>query len=273
MGLDSELGGCSCIVAPTGEILGTLRSEVTTLDATFDPKQKYLKPAGYGNPPALHSEYIEIGRRPWKYRPGGSAIVTPFDEAPAKRLCANQGLSSFGSGNLLASLGAAAAVGASEIGFEIGPADDAKLTEILKKLSCHAVMNIRLAEKKWDKASLKKVADLVFAYDAQDHVYFTTGDVAVLDILAVVAPKIPRCMAGIEGQDIVGAAVKHGCKLVQLSGASLDKAMVEKAKTNGLRCNVTSRNDPEEASKLFGMGADTIITDNYLTIADATGVK
>lgn len=272
MGLDSELGGCSCIVAPTGEILGTLRSEVATLDATFDPKQKYLKPAGYGNPPALHSEYIEIGRRPWKYRPGGSAIVTPFDEAPAKRLCANQGLSSFASGNPLASLGAAVAVGASEIGFEIGPADDGKLTEILKKLSCHAIMNIRLADKTWDEASLKKVADLVFAYDAQDHVYFTTGDEAVLDKLAAVAPRIPRCMAGREGQDIVDSAVKHGCKLVQLSGSSLDKAMVDKAKANGLRCNVLSQNGPE-AARLFGMGADTIITDDYLTISDATGAK
>ena len=134
-------------------------------------------------------------------------------------------------------------------------------------------MNIRLADKTWDEASLKIVADLVFAYDAQDHVYFTSGEGEVLDKLAVVAPKIPRCLAGREGLDIVDAAVKHGCKLVQLSGAYLDKATVDKANANGLRCNVTSQNGPEEAARLFGMGADTIITDNYLTIADATGVK
>ena len=273
MGLDSELGGCSCIVAPTGEILGTLRSEVATLDATFDPKQKYLKPAGYGNPPALHSEYIEIGRRPWKYRPGGSAIVTPFDEAPAKRLCANQGLSALAPGNLLACLGAAVAVGASEVGFEIGPSDEAKLEGILKKLSCHTIMNIRLADKPWDDAGLKKVTDLIFAYDAQNHVYLTSGDRAVLDKLALVAPKIPRCLAGSEGQDVVDAAVKNGCKLVQLSGSSFDKATIEKAKAKGIRCNVILSESPSGAAKLFEMGADTIITDDYQATADSTGIK
>ncbi|MBR4755828.1 MAG: hypothetical protein IK076_02700, partial [Bacteroidales bacterium] len=130
MGLDSELGGCSCIVAPTGEILGTLRSEIATLDATFDPKEKYLKPAGYGNPPALHSEYIEIGRRPWKYRPGGSAIVTPFDEAPAKRLCAHRGFSAVAPENSLAALGAAVALGAAEVEFDLWWTHDGEIVSI-----------------------------------------------------------------------------------------------------------------------------------------------
>ena len=273
MGLDSELGGCSCIVAPTGEILGTLRSEVATLDATFDPKQKYLKPAGYGNPPSLHSEYIEIGRRPWKYRPGGSAIVTPFDEAPAKRLCASQGLSSFAPGGLLASLGAAVAVGASEIGFEIGPDDVGKLEEILKKLSCHSIMNLRLADSPWDEASLKSIADKIFIYDAQDHVYFTSGNGALLDRLAEVAPKIPRCMVGQTGKDVVDEAVKHGCSLIQFAGKDLDQSTVDKAHAKGLRCNVVWTDDPKGAAKVLEMGADTILTDSYQLVADATGLK
>lgn len=130
MGIDSELGGCSCVVAPTGEILGTLRSEVATLDVTFDPKKKYLKPAGYGNPPALHSEYIEIGRRPWKYRPGGSAIVPPLDEAPALRLCAHRGFSTVAPENSLAALGAAVALGASEIEFDIWWTKDGEIVSI-----------------------------------------------------------------------------------------------------------------------------------------------
>ena len=75
MGLDSKLGGSSMVVAPDGTILGNMRSEVGHLDVTFDPLKKYLKPAGFGNPPATHPEYVEKGRRPWKYRPGGSAIV------------------------------------------------------------------------------------------------------------------------------------------------------------------------------------------------------
>ena len=128
MGRRSKLGGCSCVVAPTGKILGKLRSQVRCLDVKFDPKAKYLKPAGYGNPPAMHSEYIEIGRRPWKYRPGGSAICPPLAEMPAER--------NYFFSNDLGALGAAVATGAQEIGFSLAAPDwKARLQPILHKLS------------------------------------------------------------------------------------------------------------------------------------------
>ena len=323
MGLDSELGGCSCIVAPTGKILGTLRSEVATLDATFDPKEKYLKPAGYGNPPALHSEYIEIGRRPWKYRPGGSAIVTPFPESADKRLCAHRGFSSVAPENSLAALGAAVALGAAEVEFDLWWTKDGeivsihdatldrvsdgtgkvyektyqellnydfgikggehfkglkilKFEDILKKLSCHTIMNIHLKSLKdqpWDKANLQKVLDLIFAYDAQDHVYFMTENGVLQDQLAEMAPKIPRCMGYSEGHDIVDEALKHKCVMVQLFKPYFDQATIDRAKANGLRCNVFWADDPEEARKFFEMGIDTILTNDYQVIADATGKK
>ena len=326
MGLDSELGGCSSIVAPTGEILGTLRSEITTLDSTFDPKKKYLKPAGYGNPPSLHSEYIEIGRRPWKYRPGGSAIVTPFPEAPEKRLCAHRGFSAVAPENSLAALGAAVALGASEVEFdlwwtrdgEIVSIHDAtldrvstgtghvyektyaelldydfgikagehfkglkilKFEEILKKLSCHTIMNIHLksiVDEPWDETVIKKLIDLIYAYDAQDHVYFMSENGALQDQLARVAPDIPRCMGrkGKEG-DIVDEALKHKCSMVQFSKRDPDfsQSLVDKAKANGLRCNIFYADDPEEAAKYFAMGIDTILTNDYQVISDATGCK
>ena len=323
MGLDSELGGCSCIVAPTGEILGTLRSEVATLDATFDPKQKYLKPAGYGNPPALHSEYIEIGRRPWKYRPGGSAIVTPFPEAPAQRLCAHRGFSAVAPENSLAALGAAVALGAAEVEFDLWWTKDGEIVsihdatldrvsdgsgkvyektykdlleydfgsktsehfrglhilrfeDILEKLSCHTIMNIHLKSLKdqpWDKDNLQKVLDLIFAYDAQDHVYFMTENGVLQDQLAEMAPKIPRCMGYVSGRDIVDDALKHKCQMVQLFKPYFDQSTIDRAKANGLRCNVFWADDPEEARKFFEMGVDTILTNDYQVIADATGKK
>ncbi len=166
MGKKSKLGGCSCVVAPTGEILGNLYSKVKSMDITFDPKEKYLKPAGYGNPPALHSEYIEIGRRPWKYRPGGSAIVPALDEAPPQRSVVYS--------DDLGELGAAVATGIQEIGFSLDAAQpwEAKLEGILKKLSCHAIMNIHL-KGNWDEDSKKRLSDIVFAYDASGHVYYT----------------------------------------------------------------------------------------------------
>lgn len=106
MGLDSQLGGCSMVVSPMGEMLGNMYSKVGTLEVEFDPHAKYLKPAGYGNPPDTHPAYIEIGRRPWKYRPGGSAIIPGFKDAPAKRLCAHRGFSTIAPENSLAAFGA-----------------------------------------------------------------------------------------------------------------------------------------------------------------------
>ena len=174
MGKKSKIGGCSCVVAPTGEILGNLYSKVRSLDVTFDPKAKYLKPAGYGNPPALHSEYIEIGRRPWKYRPGGSAIVPPLSETPAER-------SSFtvaGSSNPMAAIGAAVGEGVQEVVLALSCADGKILADgvpfeqVLAKFSCHVIMKLQL-EGEWSGEMRAALNDLVFIYDAQDHVYYS----------------------------------------------------------------------------------------------------
>ena len=55
MGVDSPVGGSSMVVAPSGEILGNLYSRVGSLTVEFDPKAKFLKPMGFGNPVGLHS--------------------------------------------------------------------------------------------------------------------------------------------------------------------------------------------------------------------------
>ena len=167
MGKKSKNGGCSCVVAPTGKILGNLYSKVKSLDVTFDPHEKYRKPAGYGNPPALHSEYIEIGRRPWKYRPGGSAIVPPLSEAPAQR--------SYFYSDDLGELGAAVATGTQEIGFSLDASTDWEpvLRAILQKLSCHAIMNIHL-KGVWTESARERLLEVIDLYDARQHVYFTS---------------------------------------------------------------------------------------------------
>jgi len=130
MGLDSPVGGSSMVVAPSGEILGNLYSRVGSLTVEFDPKAKFLKPMGFGNPVGLHSDYIEIGRRPWKYRPAGSAVVPDFDNAPAKRLCAHRGFSTVAPENGMAAFGAAVALGASEIEFDLWWTKDGEIVSI-----------------------------------------------------------------------------------------------------------------------------------------------
>lgn len=130
MGADSPVGGSSMVVAPSGEILGNLYSRVGSLTVEFDPKAKYLKPMGFGNPVGLHSDYIEIGRRPWKYRPAGSAVVPDFYNAPAKRLCAHRGFSTVAPENGMAAFGAAVALGAAEIEFDLWWTKDGEIVSI-----------------------------------------------------------------------------------------------------------------------------------------------
>lgn len=165
MGKDSKIGGCSCVVGPDGKILGNLYSKVKHLDVCFDPHKKFLKPAGYGNPPAMHSEYIEIGRRPWKYRPGGSAIVPPLSEQPSERTRVYS--------NDLATLGAAVATGVQEIAFDLDASSDweSVLRPIMAKLACHAIMNIRL-KGDWTPEARSRLEEIIFAYDAVEYVYY-----------------------------------------------------------------------------------------------------
>jgi glycerophosphoryl diester phosphodiesterase len=78
-----------------------------------------------------HYEYIEEGRRPWLYRNGGASVV-PFEHVmPYPRLCAHRGFNSVAPENTLPAFGAAIALGAQEIEFDLWSTTDGVL------VSCH----------------------------------------------------------------------------------------------------------------------------------------
>ena len=324
MGLDSPVGGGSMVVAPSGEMLGNMFSRVGTLTVEFDPHAKYLKPMGYGNPPGLHSTYIEVGRRPWKYRPAGSAIIPGYRDAAKalpKRLCAHRGFSTVAPENSLPAFGSAVALGTTEIEFDLWWTKDGEIVsihdatldrvsngkgkvfdhtyeellkldfgsktgkhfaglkilrfeEILAKLSCHTIMNIHMKDvgAAWDEAHVKKVLRLIDAYDARAHVYFMSSCGPLQDQLARLAPDIPRCMGYAPKKDIVDEAIKHKCQMVQLFKPYFDQSTVDRAHAAGMRVNVFWSDDPAEAKKFLDMGIDTILTNDYLLIANATGL-
>ncbi len=132
----SDIGGASMVVAPTGETLLNMKSRVGMDCIDIDVKEKYYKPAGYRGKLSAHYEYIEKGRRPWKYRPGGSAICR-FDTAmPYPRTCAHRGFNKIAPENSLPAYGAAVAMGAEEIEFDLWPTADGEIVSIHdKKLS------------------------------------------------------------------------------------------------------------------------------------------
>jgi len=131
LGEDSEICGCSCVVCPDGTTLVDMKSTVGLGVAEIDPKKRHLKPAGFRGAMKPHHEYIEEGRRPWLYRNGGASVV-PFDDVmPYPRLCAHRGFSTVAPENSMPAFGAAVALGAEEIEFDLWPTKDGEI------VSCH----------------------------------------------------------------------------------------------------------------------------------------
>ena len=126
----SKIGGASMIVAPDGNVIANLQSHVGMATAQVDFKKKYLKPAGFGGRLSAHYEYIEDGRRPWKYRNAGSAIVMHDDIMPYPRICAHRGFNTVAPENTMAAFGAAVALGADEIEFDLWPTKDGEIVSI-----------------------------------------------------------------------------------------------------------------------------------------------
>ena len=131
LGEDSGICGCSCVVCPDGTTLVDMKSRVGLGIAEIDPKKRFLKPAGFMGAMKPHHEYIEEGRRPWLYRNGGASVV-PFDDVmPYPRLCAHRGFSTVAPENSMPAFGAAVALGAEEIEFDLWPTKDGEI------VSCH----------------------------------------------------------------------------------------------------------------------------------------
>ena len=131
LGETSEVCGCSAVFSPKGEQLLNMKNRVGLGICEIDPTAKYYKPAGHMGKCKAHYEYIEEGRRPWLYRNGGASVV-PFDGVmPYPRLCAHRGFNTVAPENSMPAFGAAVALGAEEIEFDLWSTKDGVL------VSCH----------------------------------------------------------------------------------------------------------------------------------------
>lgn len=136
---DAEICGASMAVSPHGAVLANLHGKFGAATVEFDPHEKYYKPAGFGGAPKAHYEYIEYGRRPWLYRPAGSAIIRTERDLPYPRVCAHRGFSTVAPENSMPAFGAAVAMGADEIELDIWPTADGEL------VSCHDAVLSRVS--------------------------------------------------------------------------------------------------------------------------------
>ncbi len=126
----AKVCGASMIVSPEGEVLLNMKGKFGVGTAEFDPHKKYLKPAGFGRADAPHYMYIEEGRTPWNYRQCGSAICLADNQMPYPRVCAYHGFSKVAPENSMAAFGAAVALGAEEIGFDLWLTKDKELVSL-----------------------------------------------------------------------------------------------------------------------------------------------
>jgi glycerophosphoryl diester phosphodiesterase len=131
LGEDSPICGCSMAVSPDGTMLGNMYSKVGILTVEFDPTKKYYKKKGfYGTTLLPHYKYIDDGRRPWLYRPGGSAMVPQDKYMKYPRVCAHRGFNTIAPENSLPAFGAAVSLGAEEIEFDLWATKDNVLVSI-----------------------------------------------------------------------------------------------------------------------------------------------
>ena len=277
MDQNSNIGGGSMVVSPRGEVLLHMKSRVGTETVEFDPKEKYYKPAGFGNAPAPHWEYVERGRCPWNYRPAGSAITLPDTIMPYPRLCARGDATSV-SGGLLPFFGAAVALDVNEIAFEVVGSNNGQLlavpvknsnyeradlfSEILRKFSCHVIMNILIREE--NMRMISDMASLIARYDCEKYVYFSSESDNVLRFLAEYAPQIGTCYC-VDELDAcaVSAAFALGCKKLQFCESVYTEEGFRLAHSKGLRCNMLFSGEPTHTKEYIEAGIDTLITENY----------
>lgn len=128
---NADICGASMVVSPTSEVLVNMRGNFGMEMVEFDPKDKYYKAAGYGNKESAHYEYIEYGRKPWLYRNAGASVVLSDAEMKYPRVCAHRGFNTIAPENSMLAFGAAVALGAEEIEFDIWSTKDGVL------VSCH----------------------------------------------------------------------------------------------------------------------------------------
>ena len=250
----------------------------------------------------------------------GGACVRPGEKTmPYPRVCAHQGFNTIAPANSLPAWGAAVALGAEEIEFDlretadgvpvsihnatlervsngVGPVREKTLAElealdfgcksperfgglrvvkfadILRAFSKKTVMNIHLkseSKEKFSREFVRKVADMLVEYDCASYAYFM-GSPDVMEAAIEVAEWIPRCMGAgpqMEKMEIVDRAITWKCCKIQLFKPYYTQAMIDRAHGLGMRCNFFHSEDPAEARRLFEMGIDTILTNDYWNIA------
>lgn len=122
MGEGSPTGGTSLIATPSGEIVLDAGQGSGLFVCSINPKQKRQRPVAHGMPEATSRQIVEDARRPGIYRASRRPELAPYP-----RVVAHRGLSGLCPENTIPAFGAAIALGADEIEFDIWGSKDREL--------------------------------------------------------------------------------------------------------------------------------------------------
>ncbi len=154
--------------------------------------------------------------------------------------------------------------------------------KLLSRFARHAIINLHIKpigregalegggeSEDYPEEYFRKIVDLLERYDQMEHVYIMAEPCIHIRALEI-APQIPRCMAANgDAWGIVERAIEYKCQKVQFFKQYCNQAMIDKAHAHGIRCNLFYCDDPSEVKHLLEMGIDTLLTNDYLAVANA----
>ena len=144
----------------------------------------------------------------------------------------------------------------------------ASFEEVLSKFAGHAVFNLHLKSVgdnengTYPDELMQQIVALLRKYDQDRHTYFM-GAYGVMESALRIAPEINRCMGAYpDPWHIVDRAIEYKCQKVQFFLPYMNQEMIRKAKENGIICNLFYCDNYPSAIYFYGMGIDTILTNN-----------
>ena len=147
----------------------------------------------------------------------------------------------------------------------------ATFEEVLAKFARQVIINLHIKSvgETYPEEYFKKILALLEKYDMMEHVYLMATP-EIFEVALKLAPQIPRCMSADAGQwEIVDNAIKCKCQKVQFFAPYYNQEMIDRARANGMICNFFFSDSPEDVPRLFEMGIDTILTNDYHLVAKA----
>jgi len=142
-----------------------------------------------------------------------------------------------------------------------------KFEDVLKQFACRTIMNLHV--KIWDfnmpEDHMEKIVGLIRKYGCEKYVYFMTTNDEKLEKAGKMAPEIHRCVGHDENRpyEIVERAIALHADKVQFFRPYFNQAMFDKAKENGIICNVFFSDDEERTREYYKMGMDTLLTNDF----------